>query len=770
MTPILLARVMSLGAVAIPWIGIAPPPDDLDAFMKAQMTQREVNGLSLAIIQDGKIDARAYGVTSRGGAPVTTATLFQAGSISKPVAAMGALRLVEQGALSLREDVNAKLKSWKVPENEFTRTEKVSLRALLGHAAGLTVHGFPGYDVTERMPSTVEVLDGKGNTEAVRVNAVPWSLTRYSGGGYTVMQLLVEDVTGKPFHEYMREAVLAPLGMTSSTYQQPVPADRAALAASGHYADRSAVSGKWHVYPEMAAAGLWTTATDLAKFAMETQQSLLGKSNKVLSRFDQTCERSPSVAHEIGRRGHSGLRAGRRGGAQPSAAYRRRAGEPLRTACASTGRRPRPHVPLIAGRDRPPDRTARRHGREGAVLSSGSGTAFPLRSRDGADRRARTVADARYGLHLMEEAAMAESPWLFSFGRSIGIALAAVGLIVIRAVSPGEAYQQGQAPRPLGKVDVLSGPVQCTGGDCYEIRVTCPEVAAPARARLKVGVSGKSPRGTILFTTGALGTHPYESTAESSRLLSELSTAGFRTVQLQWIDSWLLGSAGNEEGHARLACRPATVARWVHDTLHQPGASSAFCATGHSGGAAQVAYMLSHYGLEDILASVVPTGGPPMARMDRSCARADAKNDEKNPGLTFPDWATRIIDAGFGFFPPGGPQSFAPNEVPPAAGPCARDEPSFREKLRQASVASGEGDYVHPRTMVWFVFEGIDDSHAVAMGTIYHDLLRERGSPLVQKTVVPDVGHSGPKGLYNSRSGVDRIRDILLEGCRPRTP
>jgi CubicO group peptidase (beta-lactamase class C family) len=206
------------------------------------------------------------------------------------------LRLVEQGPLSLREDVNAKLKSWKVPENEFTRTEKVTLRALLSHTAGLTVHGFPGYDVTERVPSTVEVLDGKGNTEAVRVNALPSSLARYSGGGYTVMQLLVADVTGKPFHQYMSEAVLAPLGMTSSTYQQPLPVDRAALTASGHYSDRSAVSGKWHVYPEMAAAGLWTTPTDLAQFAIEIQQSLAGRSNKVLSQA-MTREQLTDVNH-----------------------------------------------------------------------------------------------------------------------------------------------------------------------------------------------------------------------------------------------------------------------------------------------------------------------------------------------------------------------------------------------------------------------------------------------------------------------------------------
>jgi hypothetical protein len=323
-----------------------------------------------------------------------------------------------------------------------------------------------------------------------------------------------------------------------------------------------------------------------------------------------------------------------------------------------------------------------------------------------------------------------------------------------------------QVPRPLGKVEVLSGPAPCAGGNCYEIRVTCPEVADPARARLKVAAAGDAPKGTILFATGGLGTQSYDSLPETARILNDLSTAGFRTVQLQWIDSWALGSAGKEEGHARLGCRPATVARWVYDTLHERVASKAFCATGHSGGAAQVAYMLSHYGLEDILASVVPTGGPPMARMDRSCAR----DDGKNTSTTFPEWATRIIDAGFGFFPPGGPQSFAPNEVAPASGPCARDESAFREKLRQASIASGDGDYTHPRTMVWFVFEGIDDSHAVAMGTIYHDLLMERSAPLVRKTVIPDVSHSGPKGLYGSRSGADRVRDILIEECRPRTP
>ena len=278
-----LAHSPAVLALCVLGLALAPTADDLDTFIQSEMAQRQINGLSIAIIQDGKIDARAYGVTSPGGAPVTTTTLFQAGSISKPVAAMGALKLVEAGQLSFDSDVNAQLKTWKVPDNEFTTTQKVTLRRLLSHTAGLTVHGFPGYDVKERMPSVVQVLNGEGNTAPVRVDVVPGSIWRYSGGGYTVMQQLVSDVTGKPFQEYMANAVLTPLGMSQSTYQQPLPAARAAETASGFFANRSAVAGRWHVYPEMAAAGLWTTPSDLARFAIEVQQALAGKSHRVLS-------------------------------------------------------------------------------------------------------------------------------------------------------------------------------------------------------------------------------------------------------------------------------------------------------------------------------------------------------------------------------------------------------------------------------------------------------------------------------------------------------
>ncbi len=261
--------------------------DSLDTYVRELMARRRISGASLAIIEGGRIvAARAYGVvdeTTR--APVTTATLFQAGSISKPVAALGALHLVEAGRLSLDGDVNAQLTSWRVPENAFTTTEKVTLRRLLSHSAGVTVHGFPGYDPADPVPTLVQVLDGAPptNTRPIRVDTTPGAIWRYSGGGFTIMQQSMVDVTGTPFPRLMQETVLGPIGMTSSSFEQPQPSPRAALTATGYYADRTPVRGRWHVYPEMAAAGLWTTATDLARFAIEIQQTLAGRGHGVIS-------------------------------------------------------------------------------------------------------------------------------------------------------------------------------------------------------------------------------------------------------------------------------------------------------------------------------------------------------------------------------------------------------------------------------------------------------------------------------------------------------
>ena len=303
--------------------GQSPLKLSLEELMKAY----NVSALSVAVIDGYKIAwVKAYGQTELGRTePVTPKTLFQAGSISKPVAASGMLALVQQGKLALDEDVNLELKSWKVPENEFTKEQKVTLRRLASHTAGLTVHGFPGYDVDKKVPTAVQVLDGEKpdvNTPPVRVDFVPGTKWRYSGGGVTIEQLVMTDVTGKPFPALMKELVLDKAGMTDSTYEQPLPKAWQPRAATGTYVDGKSVHGKWHIYPEMAAAGLWTTPTDLAKFVIEIANEKQGKSSKLLSQkmIEEMFKRPPSAndfgigfglpANRPGEFGHDGADEG----------------------------------------------------------------------------------------------------------------------------------------------------------------------------------------------------------------------------------------------------------------------------------------------------------------------------------------------------------------------------------------------------------------------------------------------------------------------------
>ncbi len=252
-----------------------------------RMEHYNVPGVSIAVINRFEIEwAKGYGVLNREtGAPVTSRTLFQAASISKPVAAMAALRLVDEGRLSLDEDVNLRLTSWKLPDSPHTTAPPVTLRQLLTHTGGLTVHGFPGYAADAPLPSLQQILDGAApaNTAPIRVDLAPGSEWRYSGSGFTVLQQLLIDVVGQPFPEIMERYVLGPLAMTESTYEQPLPLERVEQAASAHRPDGTVIEGGWHSYPEMAAAGLWTTPTDLALFAVEIQRSLRGESNRVIS-------------------------------------------------------------------------------------------------------------------------------------------------------------------------------------------------------------------------------------------------------------------------------------------------------------------------------------------------------------------------------------------------------------------------------------------------------------------------------------------------------
>lgn len=253
-----------------------------------RMAELGVPAVSVAVIHDGRIDwARAWGLADvESGREATPETLFQAASMSKPLAALLALVLADEGVVSIDADVNESLRSWKVPANEFTAKQPVTLRGLLSHTAGVTVHGFPGYAPGTEIPTPVQVLDAEPptNTAPIRVDTEPGTLWRYSGGGYTIAQQMLEDVTGVPYATLLQQRVLEPLGMSSSTSEQPLPARLHERAATAYRSNGSAVRGRFHTYPEMAAAGLWTTPSDYARFALAIQRSLRGEAGTILKR------------------------------------------------------------------------------------------------------------------------------------------------------------------------------------------------------------------------------------------------------------------------------------------------------------------------------------------------------------------------------------------------------------------------------------------------------------------------------------------------------
>lgn len=275
--PIRLASAQcALGAaiIALCWRATSLA-DSVDDLVRSQMRLHHVPGLSLAVIQAGKVvRIQAYGVmqcdSSR---PVTPDTLFEAASISKSVAAVGALRLVDRGRLSLDTDVNTELTEWKVPDNPFTKREKVTLRRILNHSAGLSTYGVGDYEPGHPLPTLLQMLDGEkpALTQPVRVIAVPGSQFGYSGGGYMILQLMLEEAAGEPFSEFMEKSVLKPAGMDRSYFAQPPSGPRTSSMALGHDFLGRRMAVPWYVIPAEAGGGLWTTAADLARFTVALQ-------------------------------------------------------------------------------------------------------------------------------------------------------------------------------------------------------------------------------------------------------------------------------------------------------------------------------------------------------------------------------------------------------------------------------------------------------------------------------------------------------------------
>jgi len=247
--------------------------------LAAAMAQDGVPGLSIAMIRDGRIAwTREYGVTTPGGAAITRETRFQAGSVSKPIAALGALALVEDGAATFDEDVSARLRRWR-PTFADGVSGAVTLGGLLSHTAGTSTPGFPGYRTDAGVPTLVQVLEGAppANTEAVRVVSAPGSRRAYSGGGYEIVQLLIEDVSGQSYADWMTVRVFARMGMTHSGFEQRLSAADRRTHAMAHGADGAPIAAGPHIYPEQAAAGLWSTPSDLARALIWLQGALAGE-------------------------------------------------------------------------------------------------------------------------------------------------------------------------------------------------------------------------------------------------------------------------------------------------------------------------------------------------------------------------------------------------------------------------------------------------------------------------------------------------------------
>lgn len=268
--------------------------------LKALMAKLHVPGVSIAVIRDGRIEwARGFGSRDAAGDPVTPTTLFQAGSISKPITAFAALRVMESGELDLDSDVNRYLESWKVPGNQFTAKRRVTLRELLSHTAGITVAGFGGYPAGAPLPSLLQILNGKPPAEnaPILVDTLPDTMWRYSGGGYVIVRELLQDVTRERFGQLLHGSVLAPSGMTHSTFDQPLPAQLRANAAVPYDRNGQPVSTGAAIFPELAPDGLWSTPSDLARYAIQVQQALAGALGALISVQTARLMLTPRLEH-----------------------------------------------------------------------------------------------------------------------------------------------------------------------------------------------------------------------------------------------------------------------------------------------------------------------------------------------------------------------------------------------------------------------------------------------------------------------------------------
>ena len=268
--------------------------------LQQRMNFYKIKGLSLAVIKNYKIDfVKSYGMADSAlGTAVSARTLFQAASISKSLNGLALLKLFKDRNLDVNANINDYLKSWKFPYDSLAKGKQITLLNLLSHTAGLSTSGFAGYEIGKPLPSITQILNGESpaNSDPVRSKFAPGMRQQYSGGGVTISQRILTDLTGEPYEKYLTEQVLKPLGMTYSTFAQPPKSTQKILLATGYDTGGKQIPGKYHIYPEQAAAGLWTNPTDLAKYIIETQLAYIGKSSKVLDQQNTQLRLNPYLS------------------------------------------------------------------------------------------------------------------------------------------------------------------------------------------------------------------------------------------------------------------------------------------------------------------------------------------------------------------------------------------------------------------------------------------------------------------------------------------
>lgn len=253
----------------------APRLDDfaarLDQVVPRRLESYGVPGAAVAVAMNGEVAwAKGYGLADRErGEPVKTDTVFQAASISKTLTAWGVMRLVEQGRVELDAPVERYLRRWRLPDapsngDGSNAATGVTIRRLLSHSAGLNITEYLGYTPDTSLPAVEEVLSqGSGKTGPVCQVRPAGGRFAYTDGGYVILQLVVEEVSGRPFAEFMQDEVLQPLGMKDSSFSL-TPELEAKLATP--YGPNGEALPRYR-FVELAPAGLLTTAPDLARFA-----------------------------------------------------------------------------------------------------------------------------------------------------------------------------------------------------------------------------------------------------------------------------------------------------------------------------------------------------------------------------------------------------------------------------------------------------------------------------------------------------------------------